>query len=415
MFILIILLIILLIDVVFFVGISRWVERTSKSRKIKMAYWSFTAFVSLFLLSALIVPPAVWPKIVRVYLLSFLFTVSIAKFFGSIAILMAGIVIAIKKLVKIIKELFIPDKDIVTLQGKKISRSNFIGKLAVLTASVPFAFMIYGKVKGAFDYTVHHNRLIIPHLPEAFNGLKIIQVSDIHAGSFLSSSPLEKAIEIIISHKPDIIFFTGDLVNDVQDEARGFIDTLKKITAPLGTVSILGNHDYGDYVQWPNKEDKENHFQQMLKLHKDLGWTLLRNQNLVLKRDNASLAIIGTENWSRSERFPRYADLNLAMQGTEEADVKLLLTHDPTHWQGEVLNHENIDVTFSGHTHGMQFGVEIPGIKWSPVQYVYPEWAGLYQKGEQYLYVNRGLGFIGYAGRIGIMPEITVHELFNKG
>ncbi|MBL4592990.1 MAG: metallophosphoesterase, partial [Flavobacteriales bacterium] len=263
------------------------------------------------------------------------------------------------------------------------------------------------------DYKIRKQKLQIPNLPKPFKGLKIIQISDIHSGSFITSDPLEKAVRLIQEQKPDIIFFTGDLVNEITEEAIPFIDTLKKITAPLGVFSILGNHDYGDYFyQKGDDEGRKHNYKLMKAVHKKLGWKLLLNQHHIIKKDNERLAIVGVENWGSQARFQKYGDINKAKKGCLETDVKLLLSHEPSHWDADVLpNHPDIAVTFSGHTHGMQFGIEIPGFKWSPSQYLYKNWAGLYKKGMQQIYVNRGLGFIGYPGRVGILPEITVFEL----
>jgi predicted MPP superfamily phosphohydrolase len=256
--------------------------------------------------------------------------------------------------------------------------------------------------------------LVLPNLPAAFNGLKIVQLSDIHTGSFVSSEPLEKALRMIQEQNADVIFFTGDLVNNITEEAIPYTEIFKQVKAPLGVYSTLGNHDYGDYVQWPSVEAKQKNFEDIKNLHAEFGWKLLMNEHIILKKGDAEIAVLGVENWGAAMRFPKYGDLKKAHAGTENFPVKLLLSHDPSHWDAQVRKqYPDIDLTFSGHTHGMQFGIEIPGFRWSPSKYIYKQWADLYQEGKQFLYVNRGLGFLGYPGRVGILPEITVVELHN--
>ena len=269
-------------------------------------------------------------------------------------------------------------------------------------------------VRGAFNYKIHAVKIVLPNLPSAFNGLKIVQISDIHSGSFISTTHLEEAINMINRQNADVIFFTGDLVNNLATETELLMEVLNKIEAPMGVFSILGNHDYGDYVQWDSREAKKKNLNDIKNIHAQLGWKLLMNEHVPLKKDDSEIVIIGVENWGANLNFPKYGDLKKAHTGTEKYPVKLLLSHDPSHWNFQVKEeYKDIDVTFSGHTHGFQFGIEIPGFKWSPAEYVYKQWAGLYQHDDQYIYVNRGLGFIGYPGRVGILPEITVLELFN--
>jgi predicted MPP superfamily phosphohydrolase len=278
---------------------------------------------------------------------------------------------------------------------------------------VPFVSLTYGLLRNPYRYKVFRENLALKNLPEALSGLRIIQISDIHSGSFTFKEPVREAVSLINQLKPDLVFFTGDLVNNKADEMDDFMDVFDKIESRLGVFSIFGNHDYGDYVQWPSEQHKQANLDKLKAIHRALGWTLLTNENRILEVNGANLAIIGVENYSTHLRFPKYGDLNKAKEGTKGADIKLLLSHDPSHWNGQILpDHKDIAVTFSGHTHGMQFGIEIPGfLKWSPIQYVYKQWAGLYQSGDQYLYVNRGLGFLGYPGRVGILPEITCIDL----
>jgi predicted MPP superfamily phosphohydrolase len=218
-----------------------------------------------------------------------------------------------------------------------------------------------------------------------------------------------RSVEMINELKPDIVFFTGDLVNSKAEEMDDYIDIFDKIEAPHGVYSILGNHDYGDYHRWPNEEEKQANFENLKDQHKKLGWKLLLNEHVQVNIGDSTLGVIGVENYSASNRFHKYGDMAKSVDGMSPSDVKILLSHDPSHWTDQIItNYSDVDLTLSGHTHGFQFGVEIPGyIKWSPAQYMYKQWAGLYQKGRQYLYVNRGLGFLGYPGRVGILPEIT--------
>ena len=215
-----------------------------------------------------------------------------------------------------------------------------------------------------------------------------------------------------MAQKPDLILFTGDLVNDRHTEMEDYIDVFSQLKAPMGVYSTLGNHDYGDYVKWDSKAEKIENLEQLKHVHAKLGWRLLMNEHVILEKGEDKIALLGIENWSAKGNFPKYGKMDLAHPGTETFPFKILMSHDPSHWEAEVQSkYPDIDLMLSGHTHGMQFGVELPGIKWSPVQYMYKQWAGLYEEGKQKLYVNRGFGFIGYPGRVGILPEITVIEL----
>lgn len=294
------------------------------------------------------------------------------------------------------------------------SRRSFISKLSIISAAIPMSAMVFGMVKTAFDFQVRKRKLVLKDLPSAFNGLKVVQISDLHSGSFSSGNYFASVFEKINALKPDIIFFTGDLVNNEATEAERFINEYAQLSAPMGVYSILGNHDYGDYAPWQSASDKANNLARLKKVHADAGWKLLLNDNATLDKDGQQLAIVGVENWGASRHFPKYGNLDKAVAGVESIPFKLLLSHDPSHWDAQVKSHpQKFQLTLSGHTHGFQFGIEIPGFKWSPVQYVYKQWAGLYFEGDQNLYVNRGLGFIGYMGRIGISPEITLLELYS--
>jgi uncharacterized protein len=294
--------------------------------------------------------------------------------------------------------------------GEVISRSEFLSRTAVIASAVPFGAFAYGIISGAHDYRIRKVTLKLPNLPKSFDGLKIAQLSDIHSGSFWNKTAVKGGVEMLLNEKPDVIFFTGDLVNNESSEVKEYMDVFDKLRAPLGIFSITGNHDYGDYKSWVTKEAKQQNFQDLITAHKNLGFDLLLNENRFIEQGGEKLAIIGVENWGT--RFSKHGRLDEAYRGTDQAAVKLLLSHDPTHWDAEVRpGYKDIDVTFSGHTHGAQFGVNIGNYTWTPVQHVYKQWGGLYQEDNQYLYVNRGFGYLGYPGRVGMPPEITIFEL----
>jgi predicted MPP superfamily phosphohydrolase len=291
-------------------------------------------------------------------------------------------------------------------------RRSFASKVALVAAAVPMTTMLWGVVKTAYNFKIHREKLKFKNLPPAFSGLKIVQISDIHTGSLQQNSQLQKAIDLVLEQQPDVIVFTGDLVNNRSDEALPYINILNQLKAPLGVFSILGNHDYGDYEAWKSTEDKEKNMELMHDIHRQAGFKLLLNEHILLEKDSEKIALIGVENWGANLNFKKYGRLQTAYSGTEDIPFKILLSHDPSHWTSEIQpNFKDINLTLSGHTHGFQFGVEIPGFKWSPSQYIYPNWAGLYRENDQFLYVNRGLGCLGYMGRVGIRPEITVIEL----
>jgi hypothetical protein len=297
------------------------------------------------------------------------------------------------------------------LPGQAIPRSEFLARTALIAASVPFGTMAYGIISGAHDYRIRRSVVKLPNLPTGFDGIKIAQISDIHSGSFFNKTAVRGGVDMVMGEKPDVIFFTGDLVNNEASEVRDYIDVFDKLRAPHGVFSVTGNHDYGDYHRWPSESAKRSNFKNLIEAHRLLGFRLLMNESHFLEIDGDKVAILGIENWGAG-RFSKYGKLDQAYAGTEDVAVKLLLSHDPSHWDAQVRPHyADIDVMFSGHTHGFQFGVEVGNFKWSPSQYAYKQWAGLHQEGSQYLYVNRGYGYIGYPGRIGMPPELTIIEL----
>jgi len=290
-------------------------------------------------------------------------------------------------------------------------RRKFVSQVGLGLAAIPFFGIIYGLMKGKYEYRIHKVKLTFKDLPEAFHGFKITQLSDIHSGSFDNKVAVERGIALANAQKSDLLVFTGDLVNNSADEMNDWIESFSELTAPMGKYSILGNHDYGDYTQWESEQLKTENFERLKEVHKEIGFKLLLNQHVKIEKDNQTISLLGVENWGL-RGFHQYGDLDKALEGIHNDEFKLLLSHDPSHWGAQTLDHEkHIHLTLSGHTHGMQFGIEIPGFKWSPIKYIYPQWAGAYEKNNKYIYVNRGFGFLGFPGRVGILPEITVIEL----
>ncbi len=291
-----------------------------------------------------------------------------------------------------------------------ITRSEFLLKSGIVVASLPIIPLSWGIISGAYDYRIRRQRLVLPNLPKGFEGFTIAQISDVHSGSFYNKRAVLGGVEMLLGEKPDAVFFTGDLVNNVASEMRDYQDIFSKVKADHGVFSTLGNHDYGDY--YFGKEDspaKRKNLQDMIDTHKVMGWDLLMDENRTIKVGNDEISIVGVQNWGTG-RFPKKGDIDKALLGTEDKSVKLLLSHDPSHWRAQVLD-TDVDAMFAGHTHGMQFGVRGENFQWSPAKFIYKEWAGLYKEGQKQLYVNTGYGFLGYPGRVGILPEITIFEL----
>jgi uncharacterized protein len=360
-----------------------------------------------------------------------------AMFVGKILMIFPLLIEDVYRLIHKIISFFKPSKKTsdssVETSDKKglISRKKFISQISAGIGTLTFSGLSYGIIKGAHDYKLHQTDVRLKNLPAGIKGLKIGQLSDIHSGSFWDQRAVEKGIQMLLNQKPDIIFFTGDLVNSLSEEMNeGYIQLFSQLKAPLGIYSILGNHDYGDYHQWPDRDNEHamngnlnnkshmspmqiENLERLKQIHAQMGWQLLLNENRILDFKGEKLAIIGVENYGVKGRFPKYGNLQKAYLGTEAIQTKLLLSHDPSHWDAQVRTNDfkDIAITFSGHTHGAQFGIETANFKWSPVKYMYKQWAGLYQEGEQYLYVNRGFGYLGYPGRLGIRPEVAVITL----
>ncbi len=292
------------------------------------------------------------------------------------------------------------------------SRRKFVSQIGLGLAAVPFLSLIYGVTKGKYNFKVIKQLIFFPDLPDAFDGFTITQISDVHSGSFDNPEKINYAIDLVNEQNSDMILFTGDIVNTDAMEMHPWIETFNRIKEhKYGKFSVLGNHDYGEYVTWPSEAAKDKNFQDIKDLYGQIGFKLLLNQHTFIEKGTDKIALVGVENWGNN--FKKVGDINLASANLTKDDFKILMSHDPSHWEYEVKNHKkNFQLTLSGHTHGFQFGIEIPGyIKWSPVQYIYKQWAGLYENLGRYIYVNRGFGFHAYSGRVGIMPEITVIEL----
>ncbi len=379
----------------------------TKKKLVAYLYWGVTCFTLGTLLVYTLGDLGFQSKFLRRLFLPLCFINYAAKLFAIIFLLLDDIVRAARWAMCSI----VPTPASSASPGTGISRSVFLSQTAMVAAAVPVIAMSYGIASGAHDYRVRSVKVKLPHLPRTFHSLRIGQLSDIHSGSFFNKKAVKGGVTMLLREKPDLIFFTGDLVNNKADELNDYIDVFNKVKAPLGVYSVLGNHDYGDYISWPSPDAKRKNFLALCYAHKHLGWHLLMNTHKVIAEGGDQLAVIGVENWGTG-RFSKYGQLDQAYHGAENVPVKLLLSHDPSHWEAQVRPHyPGIDITFSGHTHGFQFGIEIGSFKWSPAQYCYKQWAGLYQEGSQHLYVNRGYGYIGYPGRIGILPEITIMEL----
>lgn len=296
-------------------------------------------------------------------------------------------------------------------------RRSFITKIALGIAAIPFVSVLHGITIGRYKFQVYKLILEFDDLPEAFDGFKFTQVSDIHCGSFDNREKIEYAVALINAQESDLLLFTGDIVNSIADEMTPWFDVFDKLRPhEYGNFSILGNHDYGDYAKWDTEDERRANFQAICDISPKIGFELLRNENTKIYKDGQSITIVGVENWGAELKFMKYGDLDKATAGVDAAEFKILMSHDPSHWDAQILDHpKNFQLTLAGHTHGSQFGIEIPGfIKWSPIQYVYKQWAGLYEKMNKYIYVNRGFGYHAYPGRTGIWPEITVIELRRK-
>ncbi|MCC5946705.1 MAG: metallophosphoesterase [Bernardetiaceae bacterium] len=418
----------LLIDLYVFQGIKVAIQHLNMPlrRSIIIGFWLLNVATIAMMFTYNFIEPEKVGNLNRSLMLSWVFVYYFSKVFGVLIFFIEDISRGLRWIATKMGWLSPPPPP----DEHTIPRSEFVAKAGVIAMTAPLVTMGYGIISGAHDYRVRHRSVYLPHLPSGFDGIRIAQISDVHSGSFFNPTAVKGGVEMLMAEKPDIVFFTGDLVNNRADEMKDYKAIFEKIKAPLGVYSVLGNHDYGDYVPWQSEAAKRKNLADLKQTQKEMGWKLLMNENHILKQGGEQLAIIGIENWGARGRFPKNGKLELAHKGTEEAAVKLLLSHDPSHWDAQVngskaaeyreifdklgiqkRRFEDIDVTFAGHTHGFQFGIDTKLFKWSPVQYVYEQWADLYQKEHQYLYVNRGFGYLGFPGRIGMLPEITILTL----
>ena len=400
-----------LLDTYFFQAVKNVAQNLSPKTRtvIYTIYWSITILTVIGFLLFVYTEQNVLGKKVRTYLFAMIIGLFLAKITGLVFFLVDDLRRGIQWLSG---KLFFNNTDMDGMSGDGITRSTFLSWVGIVAGTTLFGSLVYG-FTNQYKYKIKRVKLSFDNLPAAFKGLKIIHISDIHSGSFMDKNAVAHGVDMIMKEKADLILFTGDLVNDKATEMENYMDVFDKVKAPMGVFSTLGNHDYGDYVQWPiNGVSKGQNLLNLQKVHAELGWKLLMNEHVILKKNTDEIALLGIENWSNKARFPKHGRMDLAHAGTEKYPFKILMSHDPSHWDAQVkTTYPDVDLMLSGHTHGMQFGVELPGFKWSPVQYVYPQWAGLYESEKQKLYVNRGFGFIGYPGRVGELPEITVIEL----
>jgi predicted MPP superfamily phosphohydrolase len=382
------------------------------TEKTKLTIYSVYWVVSLAAVALMVLMPYLnyesWPKNVRTYVFATIVGLFFAKLIAAIFFLLDDI----RRILMWIMGKVFPGFGVKFVdESGLISRSAFLSWLGVGVGGTLFGTLVFG-FSNKYNYHVKRIRLKYDNLPQSFKGLKVIQLSDIHSGSFTNKAAVQRGVDMVLKENADLILFTGDLVNDRSIEMHDYVDVFKQFKAPLGVYSTLGNHDYGDYVNWETAEAKRQNLEDLKLVHRQLGWRLLMNEHVPIARNGEAIGLIGIENWSSKARFPKYGKLNVAYAGAEKYPFKILMSHDPSHWDAEVRpKYPDIDLVLSGHTHGMQFGLETPFFRWSPVQWVYKQWAGLYEEGKQKLYVNRGFGFIGYPGRVGILPEITVIEL----
>jgi len=406
----IIIAIMLLLDVYVFMTVRTVSQSSGEKTKIVVysIYWlvSATAIVTILLF-----PYVQWFQN-NIIFRNYIFAIIVGLFFAKIIASVFFLVDDLRRGAMWVMAKLFPKTGVDFVQEQNhISRSAFLSWTGLVFGGSLFTTLVYG-FSNKYNYRLKKIKLSFDNLPSSFKGLKIVQISDIHSGSFTDKAAVNRGVDMVLNAKADLILFTGDLVNDRADEMKDYMDVFNRIKAPMGVFSTLGNHDYGDYTSWPSAQAKMTNLERLKQIHSELGWRLLMDEHVILEKNNEQIALLGIQNWSAFGRFPKYGKMDKAYPGTEKYPFKILMSHDPSHWDAEVrVKYPDVDLMLSGHTHGMQFGVENPYFKWSPVQWFYKEWAGLYEEGKQKLYVNRGYGFIGYPGRVGILPEITLFEL----
>lgn len=405
------LLLLLVIDLYIYTSIYRTTRRFNPFyRKLsRVGNWVLTGLAVIAVLWYNLTEPYYRVMSIRQWIITIVVIIYASKLFTVLVLLIDDIQINLRRLVRKLKT-----SAAKKIPGKPITRSQFFDKAAIAAGLVPFASMVTGILSGATNYRVIHKTIYLPNLPRAFDGIRIGQLSDIHAGSLFHKTAVKGGVEMLLQEKPDVILFTGDLVNYQTDEINDYVSVFDKVRAPLGVFATTGNHDYGNYRKWPDAKSKRKNFQEFLAVNRAMGWDLLMNEHRILRSGGEQIAILGVENWGLgpSHRFPKYGKLAQAYEGTADIPVRILLSHDPSHWDAQIRpEFPGIDLTLSGHTHGFQMGIEVGDFRWSPSQYIYKQWAGLYQESGQFLYVNRGFGCIGYPGRVGMPPELTIIEL----
>ncbi len=409
----------LLIDTYVYQAV-RYLSRSasdSTQRTIAFVYWGFTVLSLIAYVAMQLLPADSLSRQVRTFIWAGIAIPYFSKVFAVIFILIDDIGRFFRWIVSLfykpeVREAVVDSNSAAIPATDVIPRSEFLMKTALVVGSIPLVGFSWGILSGAHDYRIRRIKLPLKNLPSGFNGMTIAQISDIHTGSFFNKTAVKGGVDMLMGQKPDLVFFTGDLVNSTASEVNSYIDVFDKVKAPMGVYSTLGNHDYGKYVQWPSAQAERQNVLDVIAAHRQMGWNIMLDENKILEQNGDKIALIGVQNLGFGPAALRMGNLAKAYQGTQDYPVKLLLSHDPTHWDAEVRpRYSDIDVTFSGHTHGAQFGVDLGDVRWSPAQYFYRQWAGLYQEGDQRLYVNRGYGYIGYPGRVGILPEITIFEL----
>ncbi len=406
----IIALIMLLLDLYVFQALKMVTQQAGEKTRmtIHIIYWTVTAVSLVSLLSFPYIQSLQASKVFRNYVFAIFVGLFFAKLLGAVFFVTDDLR---RGALWLMAKIFPNTGAQYMGEGNSIPRSTFLSWAGLGIGGSLFGTLLYG-FSNKYNYQVKKVRLAFANLPQAFKGLKIVHISDIHSGSFQDKKAVEHGVDMVLKQQADIILFTGDLVNDRSEEMDDYREVFNRLKAPMGVYSTLGNHDYGDYVSWPSEEAKKHNLEQLKQVHAAMGWRLLMNEHVLLEKNGQQIALLGIENWGAKGRFPKYGKMHEAYPGTEAIPFKILMSHDPSHWDAEVKPvFPDIDLMLAGHTHGMQFGLENPYFKWSPVQWMYKQWAGLYEDGRQKLYVNRGFGFIGYPGRVGILPEITVIEL----